>query len=195
VLTLGLFANFAAVFAAALSLHLPFAALSGALAGICGLLGVYCSARVYMVPARPAWNSRYTLFEFFATALASGPLLVRAAGIHHDRAFAIAAAAGSCVQLVVQIAKFFSLAQGAEGSESRLSATLLIDRLRKPFLLRLALLLVGGMILPLASDNSRVVVLALVLTLSGELMGRWLFFVTVTPKNVASAFIGEERAA
>jgi DMSO reductase anchor subunit len=195
VLTLGLFANFAALFAAALSFYVSFAAISGALACICGLLGVYCSARVYMVPARPAWNSRYTPFEFFATTLALGPLLVRAAGIHPYRAFALAAAAGGATQLVIQIAKLFWVAQSAEGSENRLSASLLIDRLRKTFLLRLALLLVGGVILPLVSDSTGILALALLLALSSELIGRWLFFVTVTPKNVASSFIYEEGAA
>lgn len=195
VLALGLFANLAALFAATLPLHLSFTVISGVLACVFGLFGVYCSARVYMVPARPAWNSRHTLFEFFATAITLGPLLVRAAGIHHYRAFAIAAAAGASTQLVIQIAKLFWLAQGVEGSENHLSASLLIDRLRKTFLMRLALLLVGGIILPLASDNTGILVLALLLALSGELMGRWLFFVTVTPKNVASTFICEERAA
>lgn len=195
VLTLGLFANFAAIFAAALSLHLRLSAISGALACVFGLLGVYCSARVYMVPARPAWNSRYTPVEFFATTLLLGPLLARAAGIHHEHAFAVAAAAGASIQLVAEIAKLFWLAQGAEGSEYRLSASLLIDRLRKPFLLRLALLLVGGIILPLIANTSGILALALLLALSGELIGRWLFFVTVIPKNVASTFGYKERAA
>ena len=194
VLALGLFANLAALFAGALFFHIRLTFAAGAVACFCGLLGVYCSARVYMVPARPAWNSRYTALEFFATALALGPLLVRAAGIHHDHAFALAAAAGASVQLTTQIAKLFWLAQNAEGSENRLSASLLIDRLRKTFLLRLALLLVGGVILPLASDNAGILAFALLLALAGELMGRWLFFVTVTPKNVASVFVCEERA-
>jgi DMSO reductase iron-sulfur subunit len=195
VLTLGLFANFAALFSAALSLHLSFAAISGALACICGLVGVYCSARVYMVPARPAWNSRYTPFEFFATALTLGPLLVRAAGIHHYYAFVLAAAAGASTQSVIQIAKLFWLEQDTEGSENRLSANLLVNRLRKPFLLRFGLLLVGGVVLPLMSDSTGILPLALLLALAGELIGRWLFFITVTPKNIASSFICEEQAA
>ena len=195
VLTLGLFANFAALFAGGLFLYVPLAAVTGALACFCGLLGIYCSARVYMVPARPAWNSRYTPLDFFATALALGPLLARAAGIQQYRVFAVAAAAGASIQLVIQIAKLFWLAQATEGSENHLSASLLVDRLRKPFLLRLALLLIGGVILPLISDSAGIVVLALLLAFSSELIGRWLFFVTVTPKNVASSFVYEERAA
>src|SRR6185312_16915132 len=120
VLTLGLFANFAALFAGGLFLYVPLAAVTGALACFCGLLGIYCSARVYMVPARPAWNSRYTPLDFFATALALGPLLARAAGIQQYRVFAVAAAAGASIQLVIQIAKLFWLAQATEGSENHL---------------------------------------------------------------------------
>ena len=44
---------------------------------LCACIGVMCSARIYMVPARPAWNSRYTLAEFFSTALLLGPLFVQ----------------------------------------------------------------------------------------------------------------------
>ena len=35
-----------------------------------------CSARIYMVPARPAWCTRFTLAEFFATSLMLGPFFV-----------------------------------------------------------------------------------------------------------------------
>jgi DMSO reductase iron-sulfur subunit len=44
------------------------------LSAILGLVGVYCSARIYMIPARPAWNSRLTLAKFFLTALVLGAL-------------------------------------------------------------------------------------------------------------------------
>jgi DMSO reductase anchor subunit len=39
------------------------------LAIIAGLAGIFCSARIYIVPARPAWNSWLTMPEFFLTAL------------------------------------------------------------------------------------------------------------------------------
>ncbi len=46
------------------------------LAAITGLVGTYCSARIYMIPARPAWNSLRTLLDFFFTALCLGPLAI-----------------------------------------------------------------------------------------------------------------------
>ena len=39
------------------------------------------------------------------------------------------------------------------------------------------------------------VALALVVALAGEWLGRWLFFVSVVPKNVAAAFTTAGRAA
>ncbi len=46
----------------------PVAALAGA-------AGVFASARLYVVPGRPAWDSPLTVVRFFATALALGPPL------------------------------------------------------------------------------------------------------------------------
>ncbi len=46
------------------------------LAAVAGLAGTYCSARIYMIPARPAWNTWRTMVDFFLTALVLGPLAV-----------------------------------------------------------------------------------------------------------------------
>ena len=43
-------------------------------AAIIGLIATYCSARIYMVPARPSWNSNFTVFDFYGTVLALGPI-------------------------------------------------------------------------------------------------------------------------
>ncbi|MGH9149123.1 MAG: DmsC/YnfH family molybdoenzyme membrane anchor subunit, partial [Acidimicrobiales bacterium] len=47
----------------------------GPLAVVAGTAGVYASGRLYLVPARPVWNSARTPLAFFATAGATGPLL------------------------------------------------------------------------------------------------------------------------
>ena len=51
------------------------------------------------------------------------------------------------------------------------------------------------MILPLASDSRAAILVALVLALAGEWLGRWLFFVSVVPKNIAAAFTGAGKQA
>jgi formate dehydrogenase iron-sulfur subunit len=185
VLALSIFAGLAAIYAAGLAV--------GLLAVVAGFAGVLCSARIYIVAARPAWNSRYTLLDFFSTALMLGPMLVLtleaprldpSARIWLTRA----AAAGAACQLLTQALRFLWLAR-SEQFELRASALLLSGRLRPAFLIRLALLIAAGTSLSLSAPA------ALGLALVGEWMGRWLFFVSVVPKNIAAAFTRSGRAA
>ena len=71
-----LFSLFAA--AAAASAAIP--ALSRR-AALLGFAGVTASAFIYLVPARPAWNSKSTLADFYLTGLLLGPLFLALMGI------------------------------------------------------------------------------------------------------------------
>jgi DMSO reductase anchor subunit len=183
VLSLSLFAMAGAAFAASLPMHDAGRPWIGLATLALGLLGVTCSARIYQVRARPAWFSSYTTAEFFATALLLGPLFVRlisAAGVPW---VAWMAAAGAALQLAVQMLKFIWLSQ-SEIFELRASSLLLSRRLRGWFLLRLSLLLAAGILAPLSQQT----VAAFALAWAGELLGRWLFFVSVVPKSMGAAF-------
>jgi DMSO reductase anchor subunit/Fe-S-cluster-containing hydrogenase component 2 len=196
VLGLSLFAGAAAAYATAVLLGLPGRTAIGFATLLCACAGMFCSARIYMVPARPAWNSRYTLAEFFSTGLLLGPLFLCAlepGGVNHVW-LARAAAAGGAVQLLTTAVKFLWLSR-SEQFELRASALLLSGRLQNPFLIRLALLIGAGILLPLASGSAAGAASALALALLGELIGRWLFFVSVVPKSIASAFLAAEKAA
>ena len=48
----------------------------GAVAVLAGIAGIYASARLYRVPARPAWNFRKTTADFFAVAWIVGPAVL-----------------------------------------------------------------------------------------------------------------------
>ena len=67
--------------------------------------------------------------------------------------------------------------------ELRASAVLLSGRLQRPFLIRLAILVGSGTALLVASGW-----IVLAIAVAGECLGRWLFFVSVVPKNTAAAF-------
>jgi DMSO reductase anchor subunit len=199
VLTLSIFAGVAAAYVASNLLHAPARPALGMLTGLCGLAGIYCSARIYMVPARPAWCSRYTLAEFFSTALLLGPLFISAL----DRSAASgweqiwltrAIVAGGSAQLLAQVLKFLWLTRSDE-FELRGSALLLSGRLQKAFLARLSLLIIAGIVVPLSAHLTWASSSTLALGLVSEWMGRWLFFVSVVPKNMAAAFIRSGRAA
>jgi DMSO reductase iron-sulfur subunit len=183
---LSVFAGVAGLYAGMLLLSFHGREAVGLLTGLCGLAGVFCSARIYIVPARPAWNSRYTLAEFFSTLLLLGPLFVRTM----DSADAVwlgrAAAAGGAAQLLTQVLKFLWLAQ-AEQFELRGSALLLSGRLRRALLVRLAVL-VAAIVAPLTVSSGLSAAAVLLAATGGELLGRWLFFVGVVPKNIAAAF-------
>jgi hypothetical protein len=61
--------------------------------------------------------------------------------------------------------------------------------MRRLYLARHALLVIGGIILPLLAQPLG----ALAVGLAGELLGRYLFFVSVVPKNMAMSFFGTQR--
>ena len=61
--------------------------------------------------------------------------------------------------------------------------------------MRGALLLLGGIILPLAFPNAYGAYVSLVLALAGEILSRYLFFVSVVPKNMAASYLYQGKAA
>jgi DMSO reductase iron-sulfur subunit len=192
VFALSVFAGIAGGFAGMLFLDLPGRPVAGFLTVVTGAIGVLCSAKLYMVPARPAWNSRYTVAEFFSTALLLGPLFVRV--MSPDQAWiGWMAVGGAASQLITQTLKFLWMTQ-SDLFELRASSLLLSGPLRRHLLLRLGVLvaIIAASIMP---GSQAMAAAALVLAFAGEILGRWLFFVSVVPKNIAAAFTTAGRAA
>ncbi|WP_338469663.1 DmsC/YnfH family molybdoenzyme membrane anchor subunit [Niallia sp. XMNu-256] len=50
----------------------------GWVASIIGVIAIFSSAKIYMIPSYPAWNGVNTLFTFFLTSLLLGPIFVAA---------------------------------------------------------------------------------------------------------------------
>jgi len=155
-------------------------------AALLGLAGVTASAFIYLAPARPAWNSKHTIADFYFTALLLGPLFLAILRVPVSPILICIAAAS---QLLNQSLKFTQHAMSEE-FELRASARLLAHDFRRSLYTRMALLIGGGIILPLLHQP----VVGFVLALAGEMLSRYLFFVTVVPKNMASSFFGKEAA-
>lgn len=151
-----------------------------------GLAAVTASARIYLVPARPAWNSKHTLVDFYLTGLLLGPLFLSALGIRVPLPAIVVAGAA---QLLNQIVKLLSLAASDE-FELRASVRLLTQDLRHVLITRLVLGIAGAIALPLSGWP----VSAFILALAGELVSRYLFFVSVVPKNIAATFSARRAA-
>ena len=205
-----LFAAFsvvAAVYAAVLfTLEPALAGSAAALGGLCvllGIAGVTASAYIYRVPSRPAWNTRFTLLQFNLTAAALGPLLVLAVGASDARGLVPAALAMSGAQLVLVALRFVRLV-ATESIELKGTARLLSTTFKPHFMTRALLLGAGGIVLPLVASSAAsgaatghvLPWAAFALALAGEIVGRYLFFVTVVPAHMATPYLelGSEAA-
>src|SRR5579863_7982766 len=152
VLTLSLFAGAAGAFAGMLFFGLPGRNAAGFATALAGLAGVTCSARIYIVRARPAWFSGYTVGEFFSTALLLGPAFVHIIDPRVPESVLLASVAGGAAQLVVQSGKFLWLSQ-SDVFELRSSSVLLAGRLRALLVTRLAILIAAGIVIPLTAAS------------------------------------------
>lgn len=179
--------------------RLPGLAL-GLAATAAGGAGVYASARLYLVPARPVWDSPRTVVAFFATAAATGPLL---ALLCLDRgrleprwvlALLALAAAGTVAQVGVHAALVRAVRRSPD-RQRRGTAELLAGRFQTLSHARLAAAVAGLGLLAFAATapaggaaaGGRLATATAVVAL-GELAGRYLFYVTVVPYRVAGGF-------
>ncbi len=187
----------------------------GGAVSLLGMAGVFASAKIYRVPARPAWNSIRTPLRFFLTGFILGPLfglVVYSIYLLTHSVSRISSLEGgliaglifvSCVasfsQLLVMFSRFAYLSE-TKSIELHDSALLLLKRFKGHFFLRIGILVSGSFIFPMLLfyflGNGQMTSLRLfllgwagfILSLAGELLGRYLFFVTVVPKNMPGSF-------
>jgi Fe-S-cluster-containing dehydrogenase component/DMSO reductase anchor subunit len=204
VLMFSLFSAVAGAYAAMLWFALPGSAWVGALTVVLGAGGVLASACIYRVPSRPSWNSPHTLAEFTLTAGVLGPLFAAAIGAGTPGWLTIAAAAMAGAQLALLGIRFLRCI-ASDSLELKGTARLLSTVLARHVLWRGALLAVGAIALPLLAvaagpqaDAPYVplaLVAALALSVGAEILGRYLFFVSVVPKHLAAPYLATAREA
>lgn len=199
----GAFAGVSMAYAASLFAGSPgvFTSFLGGTAALVGAAGVYASARLYMVPARPVWNSPRTIAAFFLSGMAVGPVVtlgVMGAG-HVGQSWAHLllgiSAAGLLGQFLVQLSLLAGLI-GRQELEYRGSAHLLVYRFRSLFLLRVGLSVAALGFLAIAAATGAplpLLVIAGVVCAISELIGRYLFYVTVVSMNMPGSFFRSHR--
>jgi formate dehydrogenase iron-sulfur subunit len=155
--------------------------LAAGCAACIGAIGVYCSGRLYIVRGRPAWDTPLTVISFFLTGLATGPILAMVV-MGPDRALESIAVVAVVAQLGVLAAGASRLRRHPQ-REWRGSYRLLTQRFAPVLRYRVALAVMGGVSVIVGPAW-----LALVVVGTGEVIGRYLFFVTVVPLNVPGTF-------
>jgi Fe-S-cluster-containing dehydrogenase component/DMSO reductase anchor subunit len=193
VLLFTLFAFLAVAYSVSLWMGLKQSAILGGLTVLLGLCGVGASARLYLVPGRPAWKSPFTIFEFYLTVA-----LLGSSGAN------VLYGASSLVRSVILGATFALVACGtakilwlarSHQYERRGTYTLLISDLSNLLTLRAVLLIAGSLLLVAAPAGERSIgVLVTAIFLCSEFLGRYLFFVSVVPTNMASEYLSAEAA-
>jgi Fe-S-cluster-containing dehydrogenase component/DMSO reductase anchor subunit len=147
-------------------------ALTPAAAAI-GAAGVLASARLYVVPGRPAWDTSLTFVTFGATGLAVGAPLTGHLGL---------GAVGSALALGALAANLVRLGPSPDVSR-RGTVGLYLHRLRAWTVLRVVLAVAALVALSVGQGG-----LGAAIALVGEVVGRWLFYVTVVPANMPGSF-------
>lgn len=176
--------------------------VSGGFVALSGIAAILSSAFIYMVPARPAWYSLFTAYRFIATAFILGPAcvvsLLAVAGGKATLLYLLTLA-GAGAQLIFLARHFIHLAGSSVSVPNELKGTarLLTVNFKPLFHARLATLFLGGVLLPLlvllkgefaAGFEFVSGGLISLLLIFSEFSGRYLFFVTVVPKNMAGGF-------
>jgi DMSO reductase anchor subunit len=164
-------------------------AVLGGLTVIFGIAGVGCSARLYLAPGRPGWNSPFTIVEFYLTAMllgSAGANILSGAATFTQRAVIIA----SIATILAAGIKTIWLARSA-AHERRGVFILLFTVLSNLLMLRVLLLSTGLLLVPFAQTRWMAVPIALLL-IAGEFVSRYLFFVSVVPSNIATEYLSVE---
>jgi DMSO reductase anchor subunit len=136
----------------------------------------------------------HTLVEFYLSAGLTGALLAALfLPITQDTLIRVAASCSLGLALQ-QLVKATWLLR-SRVFELRASGELLRYRLMPWFAARFCGLAAIGVTIPPLRHDRWVLVVCLAVSIGLELMGRYLFFVSVVPKNMAASYLKERRAA
>jgi DMSO reductase anchor subunit len=170
-----------------------------------GIAGLFASARLYLVPARPAWNTNHTPTDFMLSALllgcAASPAIIclsnsvlKVSGLASiasitDKDLRWPLIASAALWGANQIVRVIRL-RASRTYEHRASCNLLNTySLRGTFLVSFAFV---GLTVLLMMANLPFFVLPT--ALAGVIASRYLFFVSVVPLNMALTFVRQVHA-
>ena len=183
-----------------------------------GAIAIACSAMLYIVTKRPLWTGFRTTSLFFLTAgilgtatsllaidwLTSGTMLANwivgdLVGVRHETLSTLAPALCVTIGLLVAVklmieASVFAHLKSFQFTPHRHAANLMVGDMRWPTVIRFALAIVGGLIVPglywSTSSSGGLTALAavgLTMLLLAELIERYLFFAISVARRMPGA--------
>ena len=191
VLLFSLFAASATICSASMLFGNSATGVLGIFTSLLGIAGVAASARLYLAPGRPAWDTRITFMEFFATTFLLGVAAMTGLSKEdlHLHALLFCAAIFCALSMSLKIVRLRFASRHELFASWQLLSTVLVNKL----LLRGAFLLLGTWLFANSQDIA-LKSLAFAALAAGEFMGRYLFFVSVVPSNIASGYLAAEAA-
>ena len=185
--------------------------LLGAGTVVCGIAGIYCSSMIYRVPARPSWNSRKTTIDFFDVAAILGPasfiVAAMVAMLILDTSNDFLVSAMQATALFAALAYVFKQTKNAyiiktwlesETFELKASAEMRMNHFFRLRVIRNCIGISGILALTLFMDGNPVhhpggmlatALVALGLFTAVSFINRYIFFVSVVPRNIPGNFM------
>ncbi len=173
----------------------PFQKLFTLAAAATGLLGVACSAMIYVDTQREFWRASQCFGKFFGTTLLLGAATVLAMTNSASLPLIAVLLITTVVKLGFENRVFQQLVDEDTLALTSLNKTarLMTDELGLAARLRVACGIVGGIVMPLFFVMNHAVaalaVGALALCVVGELLERYLFFTAVAPAKMPGGFV------
>jgi DMSO reductase anchor subunit len=185
-------------FAAIAGLHAMLggrSSLVGAAAAVAGALGIGCSVMLYVVTHRAWWSFARTFTRFVGTAIVLGLAALVVASCVQGVATGVAGLVRAlsivlAIKLATELAVLGHLNDHSHGELKR-SALLLISHLRRPFVLRIALAVLGVAFAAAtvgATTPTPWAIAALVTLVGGELLERTLYFTAAAAPRMPGRF-------
>ncbi|MDF7800575.1 dimethyl sulfoxide reductase anchor subunit [Pontiellaceae bacterium B1224] len=178
---------------------------------ICGIAGIYCSSMIYRVPARPAWDSRKTTIDFFDVAAILGPaafiVAAMVATLIAGHSIGFLTGAMQTAALFAAIAFVFKHTKNAyiikkwhesDTHELKASAEMRITHFFRLRMIRNSIGIAGLLaLIPFMSSTAllsavgllAIALLMLMLFLAVSFINRYIFFVSVVPRNIPGNYV------
>jgi Fe-S-cluster-containing dehydrogenase component/DMSO reductase anchor subunit len=184
---------------------------------VCGIVGIYCSSMLYRVPARPSWDSVKTTIDFFDVAAILGPavLIVAAmvAMLISGTSIGFLVDAMQAAAIFAALAYFFKHGKNAymirrwlesDTFELKASAELRMNHFFRLRMIRNSIGVAGVLALTAFMAGDEVVhigrqlttaLTALVLLTGVSFINRYIFFVSVVPRNIPGNYLVAAQGA